>query len=121
MPQQHRQRVISQLMTIPAALWVAAGLEQAGGYGCGQHLVARRREVQVIPYVVGRVDLPGVGRIADRAVEVEHGVELAAGADPVVDRLAGRLAVPVRVIVGGVAAERSYRRSVDADARGRGP
>jgi hypothetical protein len=32
--------------------------------------------VQVITDVAGRVDLPGVGRVADRAVEIEDGVEL---------------------------------------------
>jgi hypothetical protein len=47
--------------------------------------------VQVIADVVGRVDLPGVGREADRAVEIEYGVELATGADPGVNLLAGRL------------------------------
>jgi hypothetical protein len=50
-----------------------------------------RRAHEVIADVVGRVDPLGVGRVADRAVEIEYGVELVASADPGVDLLAGRL------------------------------
>src|SRR5512146_3483868 len=85
--------------------------EQAGGYGAGDHSVARRVHVQVIADVVGRVDLPGVGRVADRAVEIEYRVELVTGADPGVDLLAGSLTQSVRIVVGGVAAEGGYRRA----------
>ena len=67
------------------------GSEQAGGDGAGDPSIARRVHVQVIADVVGRVDLPGAGRVADRAVEIEYGVELVTGADPGVDLLAGRL------------------------------
>jgi hypothetical protein len=58
------------------------GSEQAGGDVAGDPSVARRVHVQVIADVVGRVDLPGVGRVADRAVEIEYGVELVTGAVP---------------------------------------
>src|SRR5215470_10969504 len=92
--------------------------EQAGGDGAGDHPVARRVHVQVIAHVVGGVDIPGVGRVADRLVEVEHGVELVAVADPGVDLLAGRLPVAVRVVVGVVAPEGRDRRAVHADPLG---
>jgi hypothetical protein len=61
-------------------------------------VVAGRVQVQVVAVVERGQDLPGIGGIADRLVEVDDGIEPVAGADPLVDRLAGRLAVSARVV-----------------------
>jgi len=54
-------------------------------------------------------------RVAYRLVEVEDGIELAAGADPGVDDLACYLAVPGEVVVRVVATEGGQRRGIGGD------
>jgi hypothetical protein len=93
--------------------------KEGDGDGVGQGPVAGRVEVEVVTGVVRRKQPAAVVRVADRAVEVDDGVEPAAGADPPVDRLPRLLADAVRIVVAG-AVERGERGAVDAEALGVG-
>src|SRR5690606_38283593 len=96
-----------------------SSLQEVGGESVGEGVVAGWAQVEVVAYVVRGEQAAGVGRVAYGLVEVQDGVEGAAGADPGVDLLAGGFAVACRVVV-VVAAEGGEGGSVHQDVVGVG-
>src|SRR2546427_8771336 len=67
-------------------------LEQPEINGVGHGFISRIAGMQVVAGVVGRQELLWIVRVARGGVEVDHGIEGLAVPDPLVHRLALRLA-----------------------------
>src|SRR6186997_523578 len=97
-----------------AALSTTSAREQGQVDGVGHDPIPARGRMQVVAAIDGRGQARGLGGIAGDGVEVDDAVELAAGADPLVDRLAVGLALRARIR--GEPLEGQDGRAVDAHA-----
>ena len=101
--------------SVPAPPARLGSAEQPHGDGLGQRGGAGVVGVQVVAAVVAGEQLLGSVRIAQRRVEVDDRVVLAAGADPAVDGLPGGLVLRT-VEAEGVALERGDGTAEDLQA-----
>lgn len=90
-----RGRSLRQAAYVEAWLWQ----EYRNGDGMGHGFVAGGGGVEVIAGVEGGEELVGVGGIADHGVEIDCPVEMAGGANPLIDGLAVGFARWARMVI----------------------
>ena len=74
------------LHSLPSCLSICM-IKQTQWNGIAHRLISSGRRMQMIAAVIGRQKLIGMLRIANYAVEINHSVEISAGANPPVYRL----------------------------------